>query len=183
MPPSLLTAAKRAATAHIPECHAVCECVQRSLVLDGTMWGLCRRRHMVRSSTRDSCTRGQSGGAERDGEVGRRRRRKEQPVHSSQEAAQNSGPPCTQAGRPLSLVPAWTIAHWELQARKDRQTDRQTGTRKTHIKTSQRRKEWSKALCHHTYTHGCSQGLKISEVWGGVKNCAIITPNTTHYIH
>ncbi len=81
------------------------------------------------------------------------------------------------------LVPAWTIAHWELQARKDRQTDRQTGTRKTHIKTSQRRKEWSKALCHHTYTHGCSQGLKISEVWGGVKNCAIITPNTTHYIH
>ncbi len=34
-----------------------------------------------------------------------------------------------------------------------------------------------------SWLHGRSQGLKISEVWGG-GNCAIITPtNTTHYIH
>ncbi len=33
-------------------------------------------------------------------------------------------------------------------------------------------------------THGHSQGLKISHVWCGVKNCAKITPtNTTNYIH
>ncbi len=34
----------------------------------------------------------------------------------------------------------------------------------------------------HRWVHGHCQGLKISEVWGGVKNCAIITPtNTTLY--
>ncbi len=34
---------------------------------------------------------------------------------------------------------------------------------------------------HNQHVH--NQALKASEVWGGVKNCAIITPtNTTHYI-
>lgn len=73
---------------------------------------------MVRSSTRDSCTRGQSGGAERGGEAGRRR---EQPGHSSQEAAHN-----------------WATMHMGGPAPFPHpgpgKTDRQTDVKVTHIR-------------------------------------------------
>ncbi len=37
---------------------------------------------------------------------------------------------------------------------------------------------------HGRLMYGRNQALKISGVWGGLKNCVIITPtNTTHYIH